>query len=193
MPERDELDLLVHSALSSYADPDTESGLEERILARIAAEGIPAPRRRWLPWAIALPIAAGLLLLLVFSGSRHTQPLTSRANQAPLLQRSPAVADHPGSTTESPATTAQHAKASLHERHPGREAVIGKAAPLPKLDIFPTPQPLTPEERTFIVFVAQAPETERQSFIEAQKQATAPLSIVAIEIQPLGPPDHGGD
>jgi hypothetical protein len=65
--------------------------------------------------------------------------------------------------------------------------------PLPKREVFPTPQPLSPEEQAFVEFAARAPETERQLFIEAQKRDDAPLSIAAIEIQPLDPPDHGGN
>ena len=32
MPEKDDLDRLLDSALSTYADPGPESGLEERVL-----------------------------------------------------------------------------------------------------------------------------------------------------------------
>ncbi len=58
MREKDELDSLLDAALVTYADPGPDSGLEQRILARISAENFaasaPAPRRRWLPWGIAL-------------------------------------------------------------------------------------------------------------------------------------------
>lgn len=47
----------VAVALGSYADPGPEAELERRVLARIAAEASPR-RRRWLPWAIALPAVA---------------------------------------------------------------------------------------------------------------------------------------
>jgi hypothetical protein len=69
------------------------------------------------------------------------------------------------------------------------ETGAATAAPLPKLDVFPTPQPLTPEEQVLAVFAAKAPLTERQALLDAQKQADAPLSIAALQIQPLDPPN----
>jgi hypothetical protein len=64
---------------------------------------------------------------------------------------------------------------------------------LPKLDVFPSPQPLSPEEKALVSFAARAPEPVRQALIDAQTQADAPLNIAAIEIQPLDPPDQGGN
>ena len=74
-----------------------------------------------------------------------------------------------------------------------QKAVVGKAAPLPKLDVFPTPQPLTAEERALVAFAANAPKPELKAVVDAQPQADAPLSIAAIEIQPLDSPDQGGN
>jgi hypothetical protein len=64
-----------------------------------------------------------------------------------------------------------------------------RSVALPKLDVFPTPQPLTPEEQALVAFAVRAPESERKSFIEAQRQAEAPLRIAAIEIPPIDSPD----
>ena len=83
MPDKDDLDLLLDSALSTYADPGPDAGLganfEQRVLARIAAaqtspERKQAPRRTWLPWAIALPLAAGLVLLLLLAPKINHSP-----------------------------------------------------------------------------------------------------------------------
>jgi hypothetical protein len=62
---------------------------------------------------------------------------------------------------------------------------------LPKLDVFPAPQPLTPQEQALVVFVAQAPETGRKAFAEAQQKIGTPISIAAIHIPPLESPDKG--
>jgi len=193
MPEHDELDLLVQSALAAYADPGHESGLEERILARIAAEGAPAPRRRWLPWAIALPVAAGLLVLVLLSAHRKTAPTQAHHLQAPLAQQTE-VAD----VGRKALTAPRPAKREKAGGVPGPPRARGnvtaaKAPPLPKLDVFPMPQPLSPEERAFAVFAARATETERQSLIEAREQADTPIRITAIEIQPLNPSGNGGN
>lgn len=79
-PDR-EFDLLVRSALATYAEPASESDLVHGILARVAAESAPAPARRWLPWAIALPVAAGLLMLAFLFGSRQMHMPARDQNQ----------------------------------------------------------------------------------------------------------------
>ncbi len=191
MPDHDELDLLLRSALNTYADPGPESDLTRRILARISAEAAPAPPRRWLSWAIALPIAACLLALIVLSGPRPAHRPSGHAGQTPTSRQSLIATAHPGLSSTPhhiPSRNSRNLKPQSH-----RAVFAAKAAPLPKLDVFPTPRPLTPEEQALAVFAAHAPESERQSLIEAQANADAPLSIAAIQIQPLEPPDQGAN
>jgi hypothetical protein len=191
MPEHDKLDLLVQQALASYANPGRESGLEERILARIAGENAPGPRRRWLPWAIALPVAAGLLVLLLLSTHRQTPPPLAHHLQAPSAQPTElADAGRESSTAPRPARR-ENTGGGLGLPRSRGNVDTGKALPLPKLDVFPTPQPLSPEEQALAVFAARATKTERQSLIEARAQADAPIRIAAIEVQPLNAPDNG--
>ena len=188
MREHDELDFLINSALSTYAEPDAEPGLEDRILARIAADGVPLQRRRWLPWAIALPIAAGLLVLLVLSAYRQKEPQLAQHLQVPLTQQTEvANAGRELSTIH----RRENAGGGLRPPHTRGNIDAGRAVLLPKREVFPTPKPLSPEEQAFVEFAAKAPETDRKLFIEAQKRDDAPLSIAAIEIQPLDPPSNG--
>jgi hypothetical protein len=67
------------------------------------------------------------------------------------------------------------------------------SASLLKRDVFPTPQPLTRQEQALAVFAIRTPALELQALIEARKQDDAPVSITAIDIQPLEPPDQGGN
>ncbi|MGA2251861.1 hypothetical protein [Terracidiphilus sp.] len=60
---------------------------------------------------------------------------------------------------------------------------------MPKLDVFPTPQPLSPEERTFVRYVANMSESDRKALAATQDQPITPLAIAAIQIQPLAPLD----
>ena len=193
MPEHDELDLLVHSALAAYADPGHESGLEERILARIAAEGAPAPRRRWLPWAIALPVAAGLLVLLLLSAHRQTEPRLAHQSKVPLARQTELANARPESSAVLRPAQRVSSGGGLEAPRTRERVDTGQAAPLPKLDVFPTPQPLSPAEQVLAVFAARTTGGERQSLIEARVQTNAPLNIAAIEIQPLNPPGNGGN
>ncbi|MGD0729616.1 MAG: hypothetical protein ABR956_00025 [Terracidiphilus sp.] len=191
MRETDDLDLLLDSALSSYADPGPQTGLERRVLARVlgahaVAEIAPAPRRRWLLGAFALPATAGLLLL-VLSLPRATRPPSHPVLGSGQSQTSQIASAHANWQP------AQRSKAPLLHVPPRAVVFAIGSAPLPKLDVFPTPQPLTPEEQAAAISTFQIPATEFRAVIVAQKQEDAPLSIAAIDIQPLEPPDIVGN
>ena len=193
MRANDDLDLLLDSALSTYSDPGPEAGLETRVLARVTAQAAPAPRRHWLPWALALPVAA-CLLLLVHSGPRITQPRATHSTGKALRLQEPDVATN--RSEQQPAlqlAPRQGSKRAGFKAQPHFAVVVAKAARLPKLDVFPTPQPLTPEEQALAFFAANAPEPERKSLLKAQEQADAPLRIAAIHIQPLESPAQGAN
>jgi hypothetical protein len=199
MVDRDELDLLIDSALSTYANPEPDSDFDQRILARVAAEVAPKPPRRWLPWAIALPAAACLVLIIVLSGSRHTASPSGSGDHAQPT-RQPLIATAQPTPSTNPLSTPVHrTKAPLSQLHFRLTSVPNRTAPLPKLDVFPTQQPLSPEEQAFVEFAARAPEPERQSLVEAQARTDAPIDIATIQaietikIQPLETPEEGGN
>lgn len=187
MPEKDNLDRMLESSLSNYGEP--ESGLAERILARVESEqklAQPTPkwRGRILLWA-ALPVAACLLLTLLVlksSGPTVTHPpnglpesaSTSTGSKAPSVENV---------TRPAPKT---RARTPLQNSR----TVAGSAA-RPKLDVFPLPQPLTPEEKALYAFATQVPEKERQAIMAAQKDDDAPLNVAALQIQPLEILDTG--
>ena len=66
MPDRDEMAVLIETALTTDGGVSADEGLERRILARVAEAGAsrPARRRVWLGWALALPVAACLLVMI---------------------------------------------------------------------------------------------------------------------------------
>lgn len=195
MPDNDNLDLLLDSALSTYADPGANSGLEQRILARVfsSVQTAPAARLRWLPWTIALAAAACLFLIVVFSVVRRTNPSVDHASHAQGAKQ-PLIAANSNQTPVTQRRATPHAaSSSAFEPHPQPAQAAAISAALPKLDVFPTPQPLTREEHALAIFAIHAPARELQALIEAQKQDDAPLSVTAIDIQPLDPPDQGGN
>jgi hypothetical protein len=183
--ERDQLDRVLDSALATYADPGPDSGLERRILSRIANEAAPAPRRRWLAWAIALPVAAGLLLFMLVSHPWSNQPLTTpeaNASRQPV-QPSIEAARRPAARP----APARRSKASLRKPQLPRKTLAADSSRPPKLDIFPSIQPLSSDEQSLVNFGVHAPQSERESFMAAEREADAPLRITAIEIKPLDP------
>lgn len=189
MRDKDDLDLLFDSALSTYADPGLDTGLEQRILARITAESAPAPRPRWMLWAIALPVAACLFIFLTLlrtprpQSGRPVQPLATEPPQVVAARVIPPAVQH-------------YAASRGHKPHaspqsPALVAPVANPGLLSKRDIFPSPRPLSPQERALVEFATQVPEPQRRAVVEAQMQDDAPLRIADLHIPPLEPPDEG--
>lgn len=208
MPERDkrglefnaeqggpEFDRLLRSSLESYAAPD--SSLAERVLARVAAEVEPERTRRanrvrlgmW--WTVALPVAACLIAAIAFVASRH--PSEGRTDQARVTLPKSIGAGTVGSIAILPSVAARHNSVSRPIWHSSRAAATVTDAHLPKLDVFPAPQPLTAEEKALVAYVAHTPKTERISLVEDKRKLDEPLTIAALEIQPLEPPEPQGN
>jgi len=58
-------------------------------------------------------------------------------------------------------------------------------AQLPKLAVFPTPAPLTPEEQALMRFAEQAQPGTQHAVLEAQKHLGDPITIAKLRIRPL--------
>jgi hypothetical protein len=188
MRENDDLDLLLDSALETYAESAPSPSLEERILARvqirIAAEPAMVPRRRWLPWVIALPMAAALLLFVFLMAPRPQLHQIAHATSAPSTGAT-------GSAAAPRPATVHRAKTRvpLHSGKPGDFAK--SSVPQPKLDVFPTPQPMSAEERALALVATQTPMPLRKALVEAQIRDDTPVRIAATHIPPLESPDQG--
>lgn len=209
---KDQIDRLVDAALATYADPGANSGLGDRILKRVAAEASPVSRRRWLPWAIAVPVAAGLLGFAVLMGTRQFRAPSSIPPQTHNVQEPPAPgsrslaetgairsegrakhASGPKGLVDCGPITARLKSCPDTNAHSRRTVVEARSAPLPKLQIYPTPRPLSPQEEALVSFATHATQPEREALIAAQRQNDAPLSVAAIEIKPLESPAAGAD
>jgi hypothetical protein len=207
--DRDELDRLLDSALATYADPGPGADLERRILGRIAAEAVPVPRRSWLPWAMALTVAAGLLLVAVLMGTRQVHELGSVPPQARTSEQQSGPgsgevggkhiirSESSGKQTPGPKgrddfgrLTAVRAKAlTYYQPCPDtkprtcRAFPEASAAPLPKLDVFPTPQAPSSQERALARYVAQTPESMQEALAKSLEQ-DVPLTVASIRTLP---------
>ena len=187
MPERDDLDLMLDAALRSYADPSADAGpdsdLAQRILRRIAERNPPRTQNPWrvrLLWAAGFSLAAAsLLLLIVFAPWRKTLPPAPRT-EASIKSRPPAELG-------AKRTPAPSSPSHAHRRTPRS---IPQLASAPKLAVFPTPTPLSAQERELVRLVAGASAEQRNNLMAAQ-QTIAPLHIAAISIPSIEPPQEG--
>jgi hypothetical protein len=62
---------------------------------------------------------------------------------------------------------------------------IAARASLPKRQVFPTPAPLTAEERALLALITRGSERARETLIYAQRSAPEPIQIEPIQIQEL--------
>lgn len=177
MPEKDEIDLLIDSALRDYAEP--RLGLEQRMVARISPHAL-SSRRRWLFVAIGAPTAAALIPLLAYLVPWTLHPKPDQMAHAPSISAVAPV------VTTTPKSAARNVVPSHHLRQQDR---LSNQTSRPKLDVFPTPQPLNPEEEALTRFATEASETDRRALVEAKQRVDEPLNISAIRIPPLQSPE----
>lgn len=197
MRENDQLDLLIDAALATYSEPP--AGVEDRVLQALANEREasatmphPAPpRRRWLPWAIALPLAASVLLALLIQLHEPRHPSQARIPSSPLPSHDPSRTTVIAAA-KTPRPSSHRASQGL-PRDTSRPAPNSRVAALPKLDVFPTPQPLTPQEQALVSSTSRAPKTQLLALVAAQQHPDAPVTIAAIQIPPIEPIDLGNN
>lgn len=163
------VDQLLAASLERYSSAEPRAGLEGRILAGVAACHRSIQRRSW---ALGFAVSA-LAVLAVVVAVRMPRPTT-----APTPQPSRAAA-------ASPETTATLAPVAP-ERLPIAKVRISKAmAPRPQQ--FPTPAPLSEQEKLLLLYVKETPK----SVIAAppasgEKDLEIPaLNIAALEIKDL--------
>jgi hypothetical protein len=152
----DDLGLDLDAVLAQYAAAEPRVGLEERILANLRAERSHVPDRTWWRWAIAGALAAVIIVgvTLAWRSAKPSQPTVANRPQ-PSLHESL----KPGTevTVQDNTATQPHAHTPIRRAtvHPPR-TVVGEKSP--KLDQFPSPQPLSEQEKLLASYVNQYPE-----------------------------------
>lgn len=161
-----ELEQILRESIASYASGEPLAGLEDRILARVRIAECPRRSTTRLWALLALGAAAVCIAVCLRVGRTESQPVRF----------------------------ASEVKASLSAKPPVRMAairVLRRSAPshrvpaLPKQAVFPTPAPLTTEERLLLVMVKQDPEGTAEAFSSLRTRASEPVEIAPLVIPPL--------
>lgn len=174
---RDSIDARMDAALRSYAEPPASISDPRTAAAAILDRARHTRTRRPL-WIWAIPAAACLLVLAVgFLWWFHAPPAPRIARAVPT----PPAAAVPAIRTPAPAPAKPPIRTTQRTRT--------HAEPLPKLDIFPTPAPLSPQEQALVTFARTAPPAVRQAVIDEQSQWDQPAQTTA---PPSQPPDRSG-
>ena len=171
-----DLDAILDQALASYTHAEPDPGLRARIVAR--AEETPARPWRSIVWPAAIALSAAALLVGFML--HPTSPLPKpESPAAPIASAPPPAIVTPRSTTS---VHRDNAKFTRH-RNFGTVPSIGRRR------TFPSPTPLTAEEKALLRLATEHPQQARQALAPAPEVIeSAPLTVEPIRIAALSEP-----
>jgi hypothetical protein len=149
------LDRELDAALAKFAAVEPRAGLEERVLANLRIEQRHAAGRSWWRWP-AVGTLAALIVVTVFMIWRSSRPAHNIVEQHQSAttrtdgQNGTQVVNNGG------ASIRLHQASGRPSPHTASHAVAVVAS-APKLDQFPSPQPLSEQERILTRYVTNYP------------------------------------
>jgi hypothetical protein len=189
--KRDRLDRDLDAALAKYAAVGPRPSLEERVLANLKAERAKVLSHAWWRWSVAFAMTAVVVAALVVGWKSETsRPVVVNhpTPSAPSQNESRTnVAANRGAKQVRPQGRVPKRATPIHSSQPALVATAN-----PKLDQFPSPQPLTEQEKILASYVAQfhaqAVLIARVANAELQKDRA---EVIGKPQSPAGPIDHG--
>jgi hypothetical protein len=162
-----QIDEMLDSLLASYSSVEPRPGLETRILANLRDSAISETLPGWwnFKWLWAAVVAAGIIIAAVVI---HEQQRTTAPTNVVVKNSKPV----PQPEIQSNVPVAHEEAAMIHHHHP----------PLPKQKqnatlalnerpaVFPTPAPLSEQEKLLLSYLAGTPREE----VVAQSHPDAP-------------------
>ncbi len=178
------IDELLDASLRHYAGGEPRSGLEGRVLAGVRARQQAARRRTAWAWAAGMAAVAVMVTLLVIAWPRH-QPAPM-----PLTAKAPARLSTPGVAKSAPPVQPPVIHRTRRPAQPSRVDTRPQQ--------FPTPRPLSEQEKLLLVYVQSLQGSSAAPTPDADQDTEhyldiPPLTITAIKIEPLAPPESGDD
>jgi hypothetical protein len=186
--EWDDVDRGLDDAIRSYSNAEPPPGLENRILQRVIT-------RQSRPFFAVAPVrfyAAGVacLCLLIVLATVMTHRRQSRVVPATPkphsnvqdARKAPANMPLTASSDEARPRSADRPRTAAHTRRPRR---VESNTIAEKRDTFPSPAPLTAEERVICNLNANEYAKVVREFVEFSNRNSEPLHIADIVIKPL--------
>ncbi|HEY1808251.1 MAG TPA: hypothetical protein VGG42_06795 [Acidobacteriaceae bacterium] len=182
MTGRDELDSRIDAALRSYTEPQKTT--EPRVaLARLMEQARAEQRERGIRWwmwgvtgAAACAVAAMVAIWILWT---PRLPHIARGPKAPDVVALPIPASHAALVSSPEVRRTTH-----HGRSPAPIERAATRSSLPKLDVFPTPQPLSPQEQALVAFAKHGPRDVQRAVLQDQQHWDDPIIVADLQKQP---------
>jgi hypothetical protein len=196
-----EVDARIDTALRSYASPGEMA--ETRVAVARVLERARSDSGRGFGWWVWGTAAAAAALLIVTMGSLWMMR-GPRAPEIAWMPKPPGVRQDVPQRLKPASPLADNGTAGVvplqsHSRNPQpsmrnssakHEWVAGNLVArdrLPKLEVFPTPRPLTAEEQALVGFVRDGPAAVQHAVLEDQQHWDDPIIVAGLRDQPLQP------
>ena len=153
--KRDELDRVLDAALAKYAAGEPRDGLEERVLANLRTEQARVPDRTWWRWPSTVAIAAVVVVVLALTlrWDKPSPPIAVNHSSTPSAAPKERGTEIVSNAQKSGLRPVRPSSARTQTMRPSpREVAIARS---PKLDLFPSPQPLSEQEKLLRNYVAE--------------------------------------
>lgn len=152
-----QMDEILDSLLANYSSAEPRPGLETRILANLREAEKKAPQGWWnFKWIWAGAVAAAIIVAAVLINGRHrVEPPTNA-----VVETNPPA---PQTTIQPYAPTVRQETAKIHRHKPSTVPAIQQNATLALKDrpaVFPTPTPISEQEKLLLSYVASTPREE---------------------------------
>jgi hypothetical protein len=156
--DRSALDRELDAALAKFAAVGPRAGLEERVLANLRAERERAVVRAWWRWPVVAAVAAVIVVAMSLAWRVYKPAPNVSTQHAPAPVQTDEHVGTQLARNDGSGSIRPHGADS--RRRPKPHAISDPAivAPAPKLDQFPSPQPLSEQERILAGYVTRFPE-----------------------------------
>jgi hypothetical protein len=172
--ERDALDRTLDAALAKYSVVEPRGGIEQRILARLRSEQDRIPNRFWWQWSAVGAVTAVVVIAIAFAWkwSRPAKTVALHPSAAIEAVHSSSVQIVTNKQTRVLRPFAMRQTKATHRRVHQPVAVADE----PKLDQFPSPRPLSEQEKLALEYVERFPE-EASLMAQAQTNFARQLEM----------------
>jgi hypothetical protein len=165
------MDELLDSLLASYSGAEPRPGFESRLLANLRGQATPQHSPGWgRIWAWMGIITAAAALAAIFAVSYFGRQVP---HTAPVASHFPEPVPQP---VQKPSASQQVAAVKTHHRKPVQRGIPIVITAEVRQEVFPTPVPLSEQERLLLGYMARTPKQE----VIAQGRTEKPVTEEAF-------------